>query len=70
MIALDPPSGASVNMKIKCKSCDRVHDLSFADEGHDEAYATPILPSSHHHSHPILHPPILLPSLQLGLASL
>mmetsp|Transcript_37699 Transcript_37699/g.96347 ORF Transcript_37699/g.96347 Transcript_37699/m.96347 type:complete len:167 (-) Transcript_37699:30-530(-) len=28
--------GASVNLKIKCKGCDRVHDIMFADEGHDE----------------------------------
>ncbi len=29
--------GASCNVKVKCKGCDRQHDISFADEGHDEA---------------------------------
>lgn len=29
-------AGASVNLKIKCKGCDRVHDVAFADEGHDD----------------------------------
>lgn len=25
-----------MNLKIKCKGCDRVHDVAFADEGHDD----------------------------------
>ena len=39
-------------MKIKCKGCDRVHDISFADEGHDEVNTS---------LHPLPHPSILSP---------